>query len=118
MAKKKQGFLPKLGSWSFIVGVVLAIVSGFFTLTPGIASVMVLLGIIVGFLNVRGEHAMTFLLASVSLVVISSLGGSAFSGVAVIGATLQKMLSNMIIFVIPAAIIVALRAVLTIAYNE
>ncbi len=118
MARKKRWLLPKIGSWSFIFGVIIAIGSGFFQLTPGAVSALITLGIIVGFLNVSGDQAMTFLLASVSLIIISNMGGSALSGVAVIGVTLQKMLNNLIIFVIPASLIVAMRAVLTLAYKK
>ena len=116
--KNKNWLLPKVGSWSFIIGVIFAIISGFFTLNPQIISVLVVLGVIVGFLNISGEQAMTFLLAAVSLVVISQLGSPAFSGIYFIGAPLQRMLNNLVVFVIPAAMIVALRAVLTIAYKK
>lgn len=116
--KERHLLLQKLGSWSFIFGFIISIISGFFELTPGILSVLVFLGVIVGFLNVTGKKAMTFLMATASMVVISSLGSPAFSGIAVFGAILQKMLNNLIIFVIPASMIVALRAVLTIAYKK
>lgn len=111
-------FLPKIGSWSFIIGVVLAILSGFFEITAFAVSILIILGIIVGFLNVTGSKAMTFLLASVSLVIISSLGSPAFQGIPVIGTPLQRMLINMMIFVIPASIIVALRVIMTLAYKK
>jgi len=110
--------LPKIGSWSFIFGVVIAIFSGFFKLTPAIVGVLILLGVIVGLLNITGKEAMTFLLAAVSLVIISSLGTPAFAGIPVLGTYLQRMLNNLIIFTIPAAMIVALRAILTIAYKK
>jgi len=110
--------LPKIGSWSFICGVVIAIFTGVFTLTPAIVGVLILLGVVVGLLNIRGKEAMTFLLAAVSLVVISSLGTPAFAGIPVLGVYLQRMLNNLIIFTIPAAMIVALRAILTIAYKK
>jgi hypothetical protein len=110
--------LPRIGSWSFIFGVIVSIISAFFQQTPNILSVLIVLGLIVGILNITGQQAMTFLLASVSLVVISSLGGAAFTDINLIGTSLQRMLNNLIVFVIPASIIVALRAVLTIAYKR
>jgi hypothetical protein len=116
--QRKSWLLPQIGSWSFIVGVVIAIISGFFAHKPSIISVLVLLGIIVGFLNIGGNEAMTFLLASVSMVVISSLGSPAFSGIYIIGAPLQRILNNMIVFIMPASMIVALRAILTLAYKK
>ena len=114
----KNWLLPKIGSWSFIIGFIIATFSGFFKLTPQLISVLIVLGIIVGLLNVTGDEAMTFLLASVSIVIISSLGSPAFSGISVVGTTLQRMLNNLVIFIIPASMIVALRAILTLAYKR
>jgi len=110
--------LPKIGSWSFIFGFVIAIISGLFTLTPQVVSVLIMLGVIVGLLNIKGREAMTFLLASTCLVIISSLGSPAFSGIPTVGDYLQRMLNNLVIFTIPAAMIVALRAIVTIAYKK
>jgi hypothetical protein len=118
MKRRTSSLISKIGTWSFIIGVLIAVFSGFFRLTPQVVSILVVLGVIVGLLNVTGNEAMTFLLASVSMVVISSLGSPAFSGISVIGATLQRMLNNLIIFVIPASMIVALRAILTLAYKR
>jgi len=117
MAKKKW-LLPKIGRWSFIIGVIMAVISGFWYISPAAMSVLVILGVVVGFLNITGQEAMTFLLASVSMIVISSMGSPAFAEIAVIGPTLQRMLNNLIIFVIPAAMIVALRAVITLAHKK
>jgi hypothetical protein len=114
----KPSLLPIIGSWSFIFGVLVALVSAFFTPTQQTMTILIVLGLIVGFLNVRGKEAVTFLLATVSLVVISSLGGEAFSQITVIGTPVQRVLNNLIVFVIPASIIVSLRAVLTIAYKK
>jgi hypothetical protein len=61
---------------------------------------------------------MTFLVAAVSMVVISSLGAPAFHNIYIIGAPLQQMLNNMIVFIMPASMIVALRAILTLAYKK
>jgi hypothetical protein len=116
--KKNNWLLPKIGSWTFIIGFIIAVFSGFFDLTPQLISILVVLGIIVGILNVTGEEAMSFLLASVSIVIISSLGSPAFSGISVVGTFLQKVLNNLIIFIIPASMIVALRAILTLAYKR
>jgi ATP synthase protein I len=116
--KSRNWLLPQIGSWSFIVGVIIAIISGFFEYSSSIISVLVLLGVIVGFLNISGSEAMTFLVAAVSMVVISSLGAPAFNNIYIIGAPLQQMLNNMIVFIMPASVIVALRAILTLAYKK
>lgn len=113
-----DGIWPKIGSWSFIVGVFLAVVMAFFRPTVAAVTALIILGTVVGFLNISGEKAMTFLMASVSLVIISALGGGAFSSAALVGELMEKALGNLIVFVVPASLIVAMRAVLTIAYNK
>jgi hypothetical protein len=107
--------LPKIGSWSFIFGFVIAIIAGFWQASGALLSVLVILGIIVGFLNIQGRDAMKFLLASVSLVVISSMGHQAFS---VVGTYFGRMLVNLIVFTTPAAAIVALRVIFTLGYRK
>ena len=79
---------------------------------------MILLGLIVGLLNVTGRETTPFLLASVSLVIVSSLGGPILVGVALIGTTLQSILNAMIVFVIPATIIVSMKAIYALAHDE
>jgi hypothetical protein len=123
-AKKKGGVgLEHIGSWAFIVGVVLAvllgIVSGLSGVSAGTAlmvgSVLVLLGLIVGLLNVTHHEASEFLWASTALVLVSWLaaqlgGGSVFASVWGAG-VLNGLLSAIITFVVPAAVVVAVRAV-------
>jgi hypothetical protein len=119
MPKPPQDALaPKIGSWSFIFGVIVAIVTAFISVGDNYVSVLIVLGLLVGILNIRGQEALTFLLATVSLVVITSLGGEAVTNVQLIGIPLQKVFNNMIIFIIPASTIVAFRVVLTIAYKK
>ncbi|MGV8141363.1 MAG: hypothetical protein ACP5NW_02895 [Candidatus Woesearchaeota archaeon] len=117
---KDTDLIAKVGSWAFIIGVIVALIIGIFGAgnTPVTTSVLIVLGLIVGLLNVTGRETTPFLLASVSLVVVSSMGGSVLAGVATIGATLQNVLSAIMTFVIPATIIVALKAIYALAHDE
>ncbi|MBI3027667.1 hypothetical protein HYY70_06165 [Candidatus Woesearchaeota archaeon] len=67
----------KLGEWAFIIGVVLAILFGLIpSQWEGMATlVLVVLGLIVGFLNVTEKESTPFLVAAAALM-ITGLSGS------------------------------------------
>jgi len=117
---KDMDLVAKIGSWAFIIGVVVALLLGVFGSgsSPIATSVLIVLGLIVGLLNVTGKETTPFLLASVSLVIVSSMGGSVLAGVAQIGSRLQGVLGAIMTFVIPATIIVALKAIYALAHDE
>ena len=110
--------MEKVGAWSFIIGVILAIIAGiFFGASAVVTSILIILGIIVGFLNITDRETSAYLLASVSLVIVTSLGGAVLGNVAVVGMYLESILGAILTFVIPAVIIVALKAIYSIANN-
>jgi hypothetical protein len=122
---KETNLLTKLGSWAFIIGVGIALIAGIFSGASAqtktvVTSILVVLGLIVGFLNVTGRETTPFLLAAVSLVIVTSpnLGGASFGGVDHVGPYLQGVLSSITTFVIPATIIVALKAIYALAHDE
>jgi hypothetical protein len=117
---KEMDLVAKVGSWAFIFGVVFALLIGIFSSgnTPVATTVLIVLGLIVGLLNVTGRETTPFLLASVSLVIVSSMGGAVFSGMVPIGGVLQSVLNAIITFVMPATIIVALKAIYALAHDE
>jgi hypothetical protein len=117
---KGADLIAKIGSWAFIIGMIVALLIGAFGAgnTPVATSVLIILGLIVGFLNVTGRETTPFLLASVSLVVVSALGGQIFPNSYSIFGVLQNILSAIITFVMPATIIVALKAIYALAHDE
>ena len=114
-----------IGAWAFLIGVVLAVILGIFGVTNSIVlAFLVIAGIIVGILNVTNEESSGFLLAGVSLVLVSSLGLNAVSvfnnvslGSIQIGTMLIGILSALLILLVPATIIVALKSVFDLAKN-
>ena len=100
------------GHWAFILGVLLAIIAGLVPQlqTSTITWILVLLGLIVGFLNVTISETQEFLIAAIALLLISSTGA-----LPVLGTVIAVMLSNIVAFVAPAALIVALKAVYDLA---
>lgn len=104
----------RVGNYSFIIGVIIAIVLGIVSLgtaTPWLASLLVVLGLIVGFLNVAGKETKEFLIVAAVLIVATGLGGAGatLAGVAIIGTYLQGIFTQVLAFVVPATVVVALK---------
>ena len=117
---KDMDLVAKIGSWAFIIGVVVALLIGIFSSgnTPVATTVLIVLGLIVGLLNVTGRETTPFLLATVSLVIVSTFGGQVLYDVATVGPYLQGILVAITTFVIPATIIVSLKAIWALAHDE
>jgi len=120
LTKTHSGATRTIGSLSFLFGVSIAIVAGIVTqntLSASLTSLLILLGIIVGVLNITTKEVNTFLLATLSLVIVSALGGAILGQVAIIGSFLEGILLSILTFTIPATIIVALKSLYTVAKN-
>ena len=109
---KKTGNL--IGSWAFLIGVVLAVILGALGEVSGtVLTILVVIGLIVGLLNVKDEETTPFLFAGVSMVIVSALGGSVLGTISWVASILTALNA---IFV-PATIIVALKTVFGLAKN-
>ncbi len=108
----------KLGQYSFIMGVVLAIIAGLFVdpitsiWAPGVVFALLILGIIVGFININTKETKGFLIASIALLLT---GVANYTFIPAIGPVIQATLVYIRNFVAPAAIIVALKSIKTLA---
>ncbi|NYZ76815.1 hypothetical protein H0O02_00700 [Candidatus Micrarchaeota archaeon] len=117
----------KYGEWAFLLGVILALVIGLFSSQLGIASaylmaVLAILGLVVGFLNVTEKEVNTFLIAAIALLAIPNVLvplNTSLALVPQVGATVAIWLSGIFsaigVFVAPAALIVALKAIYSLA---
>ncbi|MBU4265784.1 MAG: hypothetical protein L6243_02925 [Candidatus Altiarchaeales archaeon] len=104
---------PRIGSYTFIVGVVVAILAGLASLSGDLpVLVLVLMGLMVGLLNIPVKKTTDFLVAAVALMVA---GTANISVIPVAGEILQAVLANIMVFVAPAAIVVALKDIYTLA---
>ena len=109
----------QIGNYSFIIGVIIALVLGLASAQLGAAkawlwSILVVLGLIVGFLNVSGKETKDFLLVTVALVIVAYAANSQISGwkdVELIGVYLSGIFSSLLTFVVPASIVAALKEV-------
>ncbi len=108
----------KLGGWAFILGVLIAVIAGLAsgaldaTMQGWITLALVILGLIVGFLNIGDKEVKDFLIAAIAIVL---LGTANLTAIPVIGTYLALMVLNVAAFVAPAALVVALKAVYNLA---
>ena len=96
----------RIGHWVFLGGFVLAIIAG---LVPKLQSqtvmwLLVVAGFVVGILNITAKESQEFLVASIALVVAASSAISVLPALAVV-------LKNIVLFVFPAALFVAVKVI-------
>ena len=116
----------QIGNYSFIIGVIIAVVLGLPAPALGSAtvwlwSVLVVLGLVVGLLNVSGKETKEFLWVTVGLVVVAFAGSAQidkWQNVQLIGAYLSGIFNSLLAFVIPASVIAALKDVWMLAKGE
>ncbi len=104
-----------VGGWAFLIGVILAIVlgAGLLNMSTGWMIVLVIIGLIVGLLNITGSEVSSFLLSGIALIIASSLGNNELGAIPILNGILGALLA---IFV-PATIIVAIKHVFGLARN-
>lgn len=119
MVKSKENLL---GAYAFLVGVVLAVVFGLFNnslaqATGAFYTALIIIGLIVGFMNVGGKDSHTFLLASLSIVIVGALGLEPLKYIAnnYVVEALRNVLGSLLVLFVPATIIVALKTVFAMA---
>lgn len=100
-----------VGKWAFIIGIILAIVAGFFAV-PYLTFILLVLGLVVGFLNIGHKNAHDYLVAAIALLLI---GIASVQSLSVLNIALadwvQTVLANFIAFVAASALVVAIKAV-------
>lgn len=110
------------GAWAFLAGIILSVLVGLFAgdkINPLILWILIGLGLVVGYF-VSEKDARTFLMASVSLAVVSYVGisgmvlNAAISGVE-IGRVISSILGTLLMLFVPATIVVALKSVFSIS---
>lgn len=111
----------QIGNYSFIGGVIIALVLGLFANTDALRGaadwlwlVLVVLGLAVGFLNVSGKETKDFLLVTVALVVVAFAAKTqvdSWADLKWIGPYLKGVFDTLLAFVVPASVVVALKEV-------
>jgi len=107
-----------IGLLAFLGGMILAIVGGIWYHDYGsITLALVIMGILVGLLNITSKEVLPLLIAAIALIVVgltkgfaplNDLGGQA-------GTRINDIVAYIAIFITPAAIISAVRAIWALA---
>lgn len=118
MVKSKENLI---GAYAFLVGVVLAVILGVLNAINSegnsenlFYSALVIIGCIVGFMNIGDKNSATLLFASLSIVLVGNFGREPLRYVAstneLVNIIREVMIALQFLFV-PVTIIVALKAV-------
>jgi len=121
MVKSKENLM---GAYAFLAGVILAVALGLFQGVLGTGGnfaylILVILGVVVGSLNIGDKDSNTFLLASLALVIVAALGNDTLQFISNLSPAIIPYLINvlraLLVLFIPATILVALKTVFSIA---
>ena len=109
-----MAFDHRIGHWAFIVGIVLAVLAGIVPDWQTVTMVWTLfvLGAIVGVLNIAAREPPEFLMATITLMIVGSVGA-----LPALGLTVTSVFSNLVAFVAPASLVVCLKAIWTLAQS-
>ncbi|MBT4935543.1 hypothetical protein HOL21_02930 [Candidatus Woesearchaeota archaeon] len=111
VTKKTTIELHRIAHYTFFVGLLVAIVAGLFRSLIGpevLVTTLVILGFIVGLFNLTAKETMPFLVASIALMLAGIVNLGLIPGV---GLYLRSILSNIVVFVVPGAIIMGLKTI-------
>ncbi|MBI2207882.1 hypothetical protein HYU50_00125 [Candidatus Woesearchaeota archaeon] len=116
----------KIGHYSFIAGVIIAFVLGLASSYLGaqavawLTSLLVVLGSVVGFINVTGKETKEFMLVATVLIIAAFAGGATdiLGGVEVVGPYLKGIFLHILAFVVPATVVVGLKDVWSLGQNQ
>ena len=110
--------VKNLGNYAFLIGAVIAIVMGLAGPNLGGASVwlnslLVVLGLVVGYLNVSAKERTSFAMLSTMLVLAAGVGNASgiLGSVQFIGVYLAGVMGSLIVFLVPATVVAVIKGV-------
>ena len=120
MVRSKENLVS---AYAFLIGVILAVVFGLFNNSLEQAgglfyTVLVIIGLVVGFMNVGDKNSSTFLMASLALIIVAALGSDPLKYVAqnnYVVTALRNILGSLLVLFVPTTIVVALKTVFAMA---
>lgn len=106
--------IEKVGTYFFILGVLIAIFSGAFPITTDMQIIVLLLliitGAFTGLLNIEEEREMHFLIAATAFIIASTVIKDYLIGLQLIE-SFNNILGNLVVFSATAAIVVGLKLI-------
>lgn len=109
----KGNMKGSIGKWAFLIGLIIAVIAAFFGLNANLLIALVVIGLIVGLLNVTEKEVTPFLMSGAVLIIASYFGITMMSDVPYAEAILNALL----VLFVPATIIVAVKNVFSMARN-
>ncbi len=109
--------MKNLGRWAFIIGLVISVLLGFVTFTYA-SLVLVILGLIVGFMNVTEKEATNYLVAVIALLAVGIAGLQALSVLGTLYTWIQTVLASFVTFVAASAVVVAVKELFDMGRGE
>ncbi|PIN94219.1 hypothetical protein COU56_02915 [Candidatus Pacearchaeota archaeon CG10_big_fil_rev_8_21_14_0_10_31_9] len=112
-----------VGAYAVLFGVIIAVIFGLFqrfiliSWVGWIYGILAIIGILIGAISVSNDskEATTFLLATVALVIVSSVGQERLILIGDVGLLIITILNALLTMFVPATIVVALKTVFSIA---
>ena len=106
----------RLGHWAFIVGILITVIAGLVPAwqTNTVVWILIILGLVVGLLNITAKETVEFLVATIALLAVGSIVTNVQITVS-LGDILAAILKNISLFVAPAALVVSLNAIYELA---
>ena len=111
MVTKLLNGLGGFGAILFLLGVGLSVVAAFMGSLPFTATILGIVGLVVGFLNITSKESLTFL---TSVIAVSLLTGI-LAALPTVGGTVEAILVNIAVFAGAAALVVALKEIFRVA---
>jgi len=122
----------KLGGYAFLVALIIAIIAGIVAtfmsdmmagLTGIVTLVLVILGLVVGFLNIHDKHISDFLIATIAVAMVGGTAGgligiNAFLPGLQIGTLVATIVINIVAIAGAAALVVGLKQILALAKEQ
>ena len=109
------------GSWAFIIGVILAIVLGLFgnfielSIQTVISYLLIVTGLVVGLYNMNSKDPVNFLIVAITLLTVGAAG---LQTLPIVGEIVKPVLTYIIAFVAPAALVMGLKALYVLSYKK
>jgi len=99
----------RIGFWAFIIGLILAIIAGFVAHdNTAVIVILVILGLLIGLLNITGKETLLFLVATIALISTKA----AFDSLTIlsVGKYLDQILTLVATLMAPAAVVASIKA--------
>jgi len=110
--KKMKQWLQVVGPWSYIAGMIIAILAGFaMPANQNVITVLAALGFLVGLLNIRDIEKTKFLIGVITLLAAGMYINLLTSNVQYIGEQIFDAVNYLIVFTIPGAVVVSVKVI-------